>query len=103
MDLGLAVGDKHRVYPVESLGDAVLNDEADGRRIVVMATTAGPAGFAYLSNLGDRPANFTLTDGRFVDDLTGTIWSLDSVGVAGPMTETASLPSRTRRRSGSHM
>ena len=95
--LGIAVGDMHRVYPVESLGDAVLNDEVDGKRIVIMATTAGPAGFAYLSDLDDRPATFTLTDGRFVDDLTGTTWSLDGVGVSGPMTgaRLIAVPSRT--------
>ena len=94
--LGLERDGIHRVYPIESLQNAVVNDDVGGVPVVVFST-AGPAGAAFSRAVGEEVLTFQLLDDEFRDDQTGSTWNLAGKATAGILsgTELTALAGRT--------
>ena len=100
--LGLEVGDAARAYPLDTLGDAAVNDEIEGQPVVVFSSANGPTGNAFDPRLdaalaeGER-LTFRFADGAYTDEQTGSLWSLGGRATAGPLAgaQLTPLPVRT--------
>jgi hypothetical protein len=86
----------HRVYPIESLGDATVNDSIGGIPVVLFSTS-GPAGALFSPVVGDRTLTFQILGDEFRDDQTGSTWNLGGLAVAGDLdgTQLTPIPTRT--------
>lgn len=90
MVLGVELGDARRAYPLERLGDAAVNDRLGGEPVVVFSAARGPSGAAFIAEADGRRLTFRAADGEYVDERTGSTWSLGGVATSGPL-EGASL------------
>ena len=95
--LGVVVDGEHRVYPLERLGTAAINDEIGGRAVAIFIDHQRRSGVAYFARSGDRALSFELRDGRYVDRETGSVWSFAGEAIEGPLTgeRLDAPPSRT--------
>lgn len=83
--LAVKVDGMAKAYPLDTLGDAVVNDTLNSQAIVIFSLASGPSGAAYLSTLDGQKLTFSFRDGRYVDDETGSTWNLAGEATAGPM------------------
>jgi hypothetical protein len=99
--LGVAIGDKIRVYPFTALATVRVLNDLIGREPVAVFTAEGmlsaldaeiirdsrriPAAAAYARRLGDRTLNFELRGERILDRETGSEWDLFGRAIAGPL------------------
>lgn len=94
--IGVEVGEARRAYSSESLGVAAVNDVLAGTELVVF-TNGSAGGAVFGRQLEGGLLTFTVEDGRYRDEGTGSVWDLSGRAVAGPL-EGATLepwPSRT--------
>jgi hypothetical protein len=94
--VGVELEGIHRVYPIESLGDATVNDSIGGIPVVLFSTS-GPAGALFSPVVGDRTLTFQILGDEFRDDQTGSTWNLGGLAVAGDLdgTQLTPIPTRT--------
>ena len=89
------MGGVQKVYAVEDLGTAVINDEVGGSHVSVFIWDGGAA--AYSPLVDGQTLSFALVAGDVVDDATGSAWSRGGVAIAGPLAGTVLglLPARS--------
>ena len=94
--IGVELGGIHRVYPIESLRDAAVNDSVAGIPVVVFSTS-GPAGAVFSPVVEDRALTFQIVSGKFRDDQTGSTWDLSGLAIAGDLVgnQLTAIPART--------
>ncbi|GMQ78616.1 MAG: DUF3179 domain-containing protein [Anaerolineae bacterium] len=83
--LGLEVDGVHRAYPLELLGDNVVQDTLGNTEVVIFSQAAGPSGTAYSPQIDGRSLTFTLVNGRIQDQETGSIWNLAGRAIDGEL------------------
>lgn len=95
--LGVEVGGRRRAYPLERMGTAAANDRLGGKPIVVLSAEEGPAGAAFVARAGGRRLTFGVRGDAYVDDRTGSTWTLAGEAIAGPLAGASlrPLPVRT--------
>lgn len=95
--LGVEAGGVQRAYPLERIGDGVINDVMKDRAIVVFSRADGPTGAAYSPLVDGRTLTFTFVDGHFRDEATGSTWNLSGQAMEGELagTQLEALPSRS--------
>ncbi len=81
--LGIEIGDEQRVYPLELLGTAAVNDLVGGEPVAVFTWDGGGAVFSPV--VGGDTLTFSIADGDIADDQTGTTWSRDGRAIAGTL------------------
>lgn len=92
--------DPEKAYPLDLLGDAVLNDVIAGEDVVIFSRASGPAGIALSRRLADGTVlTFELPGGSPIarDRETGTSWDFSGRAVAGPLVGEKLTPLPTRR------
>ena len=91
------VGQSHKAYALPEDSDWVINDEVDGKSIVVIARVEGPTAASYVSAIDGRTLTFRLNDGAVLDSETGTTWDDSGRAISGPMAgaQLNPVPSRT--------
>jgi hypothetical protein len=94
--LGVEVGDARRVYAVELLGDAVLNDRVGGSAIAVFADAQGNGGVAFLADVDGRELTFERDTEGIRDRETGSRWGLDGRATEGELAGSALEPALSR-------
>ncbi len=94
--LALNVAGVHRPYPLELLGDDVVQDTLGNTDVVIFSQADGPSGTAYSPQVDGHPLTFTLVDGRIQDQETGSIWNLAGRAIEGELAgaQLEPLPSR---------
>ncbi len=90
--LGVDMGDTLRAYPIERVGDGVINDEIEGTALVIFSQEQGPTGAAYLSSVDGRALTFTWADILITDNETGSTWAFTRTAVAGELAGTQLQP-----------
>jgi hypothetical protein len=95
--LGFESGEIARAYPLNQLGDAAVNDEVDGRPIVVFSAALGPSGAAYDPTIDGLRHTFEAADGGYRDIESGTQWNFAGLATEGELAgrQLTLLPSRT--------
>jgi hypothetical protein len=101
--VGVELGDATRAWPLEAIsgGEAQATTTDVGGERVVILWRAGQASALEVSDVGEgrdvgsvavyraeadgEPLTFTVSDGAFVDEETGSTWSLGGEGVDGPL------------------
>lgn len=81
--LGIEIGDEQRVYPLELLGAAVVNDLVGGEPVAVFTWDGGGAVFSPV--VGGNTLTFSFADGEITDDQTGSTWSRDGRATDGSL------------------
>ena len=64
---------------------AAIADTLGGEPIVVFSRAEGPTATAFRAESDGRPLTFKLRDKRFVDQETGSEWSLTGEAVSAPL------------------
>lgn len=92
--LSVQISGSRRAYPIEQIGDAVINDRIDETSVVIFSAADGPTGAAYVPIVKDQLLTFLLTDGVFRDDQTGSTWNLAGLATDGDLagTQLEALP-----------
>ena len=95
--LGIEVGEEARVYPLNTLGDAAVNDEIAALPVVIFSSASGPSGNAFDPHVDGQRLRFRFTDGAYRDVETGSLWTLGGRATAGPLAgaQLTALPNRT--------
>lgn len=95
--LGVEIGDAQRAYPIERLGEAVINETIGETPLVIFSVTEGPTGAAFSSKVAGDVLTFSLVNGAFTDDQTGSVWNLAGVATEGELagTQLTALPTRS--------
>ncbi len=95
--LGVQIGQTARAYPLDRLGTAAVNDDIDGRAIVVFSSARGPTAAAFDSTADGQRLTFDAEGDAYRDRETGSLWTLSGQAVAGPLEgrQLAPLPTRT--------
>ncbi len=95
--LGVEIGALTIAYPLERLGDGVLNDEIEGTAVVIFSSAEGPAGAAYLALVDGEPLTFSFEAGVIRDEKTGSVWNFGGEAIEGELagTQLAALPVRS--------
>ena len=87
--LGLSSDSAQRAYAFRHLSEhPVVNDQFDGRPIVVTFNTRGGASAAYDRNLDGKTLSFEQADdpGLMSDRETGSVWNKDNgLALSGPL------------------
>ncbi|MEM7032759.1 MAG: DUF3179 domain-containing (seleno)protein [Chloroflexota bacterium] len=84
--VGVEVGNAQRGYPIERLGDGVINDHIGDHPIVIFSSAKGPTGAAYSSVLDDKTLTFIWDGQAFIDTETNSSWSLSGQATTGSLT-----------------
>jgi hypothetical protein len=97
MVLTVQVGETHKAYALTGMPNRVINDEIEGRAIVMIARSDGPSGSAFFSLAGDQLLAFRITDDVVEDLETKSRWDVSGFAVSGPLagTQLELVPSRT--------
>lgn len=95
--LAVEIADVQRAYPIERIGDGLVNDNAAGIALVVFSSASGPTGAVYRSTVDGRDLTFALVNGEYIDEQTSSTWSLSGLANAGELagTQLEALPSRS--------
>ena len=95
--LGLTVGDEAAAFALGRLGVSATSVDVGGEPLVVFVTDSGPAGAAFVPIVDGELLEFTGVDERYVDDVTGSVWSFSGLAVEGPLagTQLERFPSHT--------
>ncbi len=97
MVLSVRAGDAEKAYPLEALGDAVVNDTVGEAPVVVLARGPVPQGVAFSRRLEGRTLTFREDQGAVRDEETGSTWSFAGRASAGPLAGARLRPLPTRR------
>lgn len=90
--VGILIEGEARAYAVRQLGDGVANDELAGVPLVVLSSADGPTGAVFRRTVDGRDLTFRFEDGRYLDEETASVWSLDGRAVEGPLAGTELEP-----------
>ncbi len=90
------VGETHKAYALSGKPDRVVNDEVEGRAVVLIGRRAGPSGSAYFSFAGNRALTFRLSDSVVEDIETESQWNDSGIAVSGPLAGTKLEPVASR-------
>ena len=95
--VGVEVDGRQRAYPIQLIGDGVVNDSIGEVPIVVFSAVEGPTGAAYVALVENATMTFSFVDGRFRDDQTNSTWNLAGVATSGELagTQLQPLPMRS--------
>ncbi len=95
--LSVEIEGVQRAYPIQLLGDGVVNDQIGDVPVVVFSAAAGPTGAAYSPLVAAQLLTFVFIDGVFQDEQTASTWSLSGMAVAGELagTQLEGLPTRS--------
>ena len=94
--ISVAADGQEKAYPLEQLGDRVVNDVI-GEEPVLVISQEGPFGLAFSRRVDGRVLTFDLQDDRIRDLETGSRWDLVGRSVAGPLAGEELQPLPTRR------
>ena len=83
--LGVEHNGDRRAYVIEELGDGAVNDTLGSERVAIFSRTDGPAAAAFLAEANGQTLTFKLRDGTFVDEETGSEWSLTGAAISGAL------------------
>ena len=94
------VGPAAKAYPLELMGDGVVNDEVAGVPMVV--SSEGATASAFRSEASGQRLTFRRDEGgagrvRMVDAETGSLWDRAGRAIEGPLAGTALEPMPSRR------
>jgi Protein of unknown function (DUF3179) len=92
---GIPDGDAGVALPFGELDEnekTVVALEVGGERLVVFWSREHQAALAFRATAGGEDLTFTVQNGRFVDDQSGSEWQIDGVSVAGPRSGNALSP-----------
>ena len=95
--LGVEVNGLQRAYPIDRIGDGVVNDVVGETPVVIFSAAEGPTGAAYVPVVGDRTLTFDVVSGAFQDAQTRSTWSLSGSATAGELAgaQLVALPTRS--------
>ena len=83
--LALEVGGALRAYPLNVLGDAVVNDSLGDLNLVVFSQVEGEGGAAFSALVDGRVLTFELENSRIRDQETGSTWNLAGQAIDGEL------------------
>ena len=83
------------VYPLGRIGDGVVNDQVGGEPVAVLSS--GVTGSAFIARANGRDLTFQLSDGQYIDEETGSVWSMGGLALNGPMEGFKLQPAPSRR------
>ncbi len=83
--LGVEHNDDRRAYALAQLGDAAVNETLGGQRIVIFSRSDGPVAAAFLAEVDGQALTFEYRGGTYVDEETGSEWSLTGRALAGAL------------------
>ena len=83
--LGVELGDDRRAYALEQLAAGVVNDTLGGERIAIFSRSDGPVAAAFLAEADGQALTFEYRDRTFVDEETGSTWSLAGEALSGEL------------------
>ncbi|MFQ5902156.1 MAG: DUF3179 domain-containing protein [Candidatus Binatia bacterium] len=95
--LSVRVAGKEKAYPLERLGDSVVNDTLESEPVVVFNRAQGPTGSAFSRRIEGRILTFVLRNNQIRDQQTGSQWDLSGRAVKGPLKGRKLEPLPTRR------
>ena len=95
--ISVIAGGQERAYPLDDLGDAVVNDTVGGKSLVVFSRASGPTASVFSSRVGERFLTFHIQDGQIIDQETGSSWDFSGRAVAGVLAGQQLSPLPTRR------
>ncbi|MCH8310873.1 MAG: DUF3179 domain-containing protein, partial [Chloroflexi bacterium] len=74
-----------------------INDEIEGKKVVVFIQENGPSGSAFFSESDDKLLTFEIDAGVITDNETGSLWNFSGLAVSGPLEgqKLEAVPSRT--------
>ena len=99
--LGAEYEGRQYAWPIERVGDGVLNDfigENEDVAVVIFSSSIGPTAAAYFPVTADgQSLTFVFEAGDFIDEQTGSTWSLSGTATDGPLAGTTlkALPTRS--------
>jgi len=95
--IAIQVGETHRAYALTGRPDEAINDEIEGRKVVVFVNEDGPAGSAFFSASEGSVLTFKSDGGTVIDNETGSQWNFSGLAVSGPLEgrKLDAVPSRT--------
>ena len=91
---------KQYAWPIERIGDGVINDQLGENRntpVAIFSTAEGPTAVAYAAEVNGQTLTFVFEDGIYVDEQTGSEWSFSGKATSGSLegTQLVALPSRS--------
>ncbi len=94
--VGVVIAGESVAYPLRLLGDAAISDTLAGTRVVVFSSAEGPSGSIFLPEARGSQLTFRFDGRSYVDEETGSEWSLSGQAVSGPLKgeKLEPLPSR---------
>ena len=97
MVIAIQVGETHRAYLLTGSPDEAVNDEIEGKKVVVFIREDGPAGSAFFSASDDAPLTFKIDNGTITDNETLSQWNFAGLAISGPLEgrRLEAVPSRT--------
>ena len=97
MVISIQVGETHRAYLLTGRPDEAINDDIEGKMVVVFIREGGPAGSAFFSESDDKLLTFEIDGGVITDNETGSQWNFSGLAVSGPLVgrKLEAVPSRT--------
>lgn len=98
--LGAEYEGKQYAWPIERIGDGVINDHIGADRdipVAVFSSAEGPTASTYFALADNQPLTFIFEDDKIIDDQTDSTWSLSGIAVDGPLEghQLIALPSRS--------
>ena len=95
--LGVEVGEAQWAYPLERIGDGVVNHQIGEVPVVVFSVADGPTGAAFVRVVEDQMLTFAYENGVFTDEETGSAWNLAGQATRGELVDTQldALPVRS--------
>jgi hypothetical protein len=85
--IGTAAGSSARAWPLDQLvHQPVVNDQFDGEPILIVFMQENATALAYDRRIDGRTLTFRSTEGKLLDEQTGTQWDPSSgKAIAGPL------------------
>lgn len=87
-------------WPIERIGDGVINDHIGKDReaaVVVFSSSVGPTAATYFATADGQRLTFKFEDSKISDEQTASTWALSGAAIDGPLAGTTltALPSRS--------
>jgi hypothetical protein len=74
--VGVSLGDSAKAYPFDTVSqDVVVNDHVGDVPVMVYANPEDKSVHIFVRRVGESTLDFTWTDGKVVDQQTGTVWN----------------------------
>lgn len=83
--LAVEEGDEALAFPLVELGSAATHVTLGGRPMVIFSSQFGPTGAAFVPEAAGQALTFFFDEDGWRDEETGTLWSVDGLGLEGPL------------------